>query len=292
MKQAVDKAPLRKRLKVFFIDHNLLHYASSLSFHTLLALIPIMILSFFIFSQLPEFETTLENVKAFIFSSIMPVRQEMISGYIDTFMQNTEQLGYIGIAFVLYVSLMFFDDFEYVINKIFRIHPRGFWHSISIYLFFTIMMPLGLGISLFLSIQANILLHSYQYTSDINLLALTSYLIAWFLFLILYLMAPNTKVKFRNAFIASFAASAVWFSSKSLFFYYVTYNKTYTSIYGSFSTIMFFAIWIYLSWMIFLYGVKLTYLLNNQKKTKKDRREKEQKAVMKYSQERREYIQR
>ncbi len=292
MRQAVNKAPLSKKLKAFFIDHNLLHYASSLSFHTILALIPIMILSFFVFSQLPVFDSSIANVKAFIFSSIMPVRHEMISEYIDKFMQNTEQLGYIGIVFVLYVSLMFFDDFEYVVNKIFKIHPRGFWHSISIYLFFTLMMPLGLGVSLFLSIQANILLHSYHYTSSINFLALSSYLIAWFLFLILYLIAPNTKVKFRNAFIASFTASLVWFSSKSLFFYYVTYNKTYTSIYGSFSTIMFFAIWIYLSWMIFLYGVKLTYLLNNQKKTKKERREKEQKAVMKYSQERREYIQR
>jgi len=135
-------------------------------------------------------------------------------------------------------------------------------------------------------------LHSYHYTSGVNFLAISSYIIAWFLFSILYLIAPNTKVKFKNAFIASFAASLVWFISKSLFFYYVTYNKTYTSIYGSFSTIMFFAIWIYLSWMIFLYGVKLTYLLNNQKKTKQERREKEQKAVMKYSQNRREYIQR
>jgi len=290
--KTADKATLGKKLKAFFIDHNLLHYASSLSFHTILALIPIMILSFFIFTQLPAFDATLTNVKAFIFSSIMPVRHEMISGYIDTFMENTEQLGFIGVAFVLYVSIMFFDDFEYVVNKIFNIPPRDFWHSISIYLFFTIMMPLGLGISIFLSIQANLLLHSYHYTSGINFLALSSYLLAWFLFLVLYLIAPNTKIKFRHAFLASFAASFVWFSSKSLFFYYVTYNKTYTSIYGSFSTIMFFAIWIYFSWILFLFGVKLTYLLSNQKKTKKDRREKKQKAFMKYSQDRREYIQR
>ncbi len=292
MKARIDKAPLSKKLKAFFIDHNLLHYASSLSFHTILALIPIMILSFFIFSQLPQFETTMDSVRSFIFSSIMPVRHDMIIEYIDKFMQNTEQLGLLGIGFVLYVSIMFFDDFEYVVNKIFKIQPRRFWHSIALYLFFTLMMPLGLGISLFLSIQANILLQSYHYTASINFLALSSYLIAWFLFLILYLMAPNITIKFKNALIASFAASLVWFLSKTLFFYYVTYNKTYSSIYGSFSTIMFFAIWIYLSWMIFLYGVKFTYLLHNQKKTKQDRREKEQKAVMKYSQKRREYIQR
>jgi membrane protein len=285
-------APLSKKLKSFFLDHNLLHYASSLSFHTILSLIPIMIISLFIFTQLPIFEETLIEVKNFIFSAIMPVNHEVISGYIDTFMQNTEKLGILGALFVLYVSVMFFDDFEYVVNKIFKVPPRKFWHSISIYLLFTIMIPLGLGLSLFLSIKANLLLHSYSYTDDINFLALSSYLIAWFLFFMLYIVSPNIKVRFRSAFLASFAASTIWFASKSLFFYYVTYNKTYTSIYGSFSTIMFFALWIYLSWILFLYGVKLCYILNNQIIVKKDRREKEQKAVLKYRQQRREYIER
>jgi len=287
---SVDKVSWKKTLKAYFIDHNLLHYASSLSFHTILALIPILLISFFIFTKLPFFDATLENVKAYIFSSIMPIRHEMISGYIDTFMENTEQLGLIGAAFVLYVSVMFFDDFEYVVNKIFKKEPRRFFHSIMIYLFITIMMPLGLGLSLFFSIKANILLHSYAYTSSINFLTLSSYFIAWLLFFMLYYVSANTKVYLKSAFISSFAASLVWFASKSLFFYYVTYNKTYTNIYGSFSTIMFFFIWIYFSWIVFLYGVKLCYLLNNKKKTKKDRREREQKAFLKNSQDRAPYI--
>jgi membrane protein len=286
------RTPLGKKLKAFFFDHSLLHYASSLSFHTILALIPIMIISLFIFTQLPIFANTLAQVKGYILSSIMPVNHEVISSYIDTFMQNTEKMGYLGVAFVLYVSVMFFDDFEYVVNKIYKVEPRRFWHSIAIYLLFTIMIPLGLGASLYLSIKANLLLHSFEYTDDINLLALSSYLIAWFLFFTLYIISVNTKVRFQSALTASFAASLVWFASKSLFFYYVTYNKTYTSIYGSFSTLMFFAIWIYLSWMIFLFGVKLSYYLDYENKERKDRREKEQKAVMKYSQKRREYIQR
>jgi len=49
-----------------------------------------------------------------------------------------------------------------------------------------------------------------------------------------------------------------------IFVYYVTFNKTYTTLYGSFSTIMFFLIWIYLSWIIFLYGVKFCYYLNRR----------------------------
>ncbi len=287
-----NSTSLRKKVTAFFLDHNLLHYASSLSFHTILALIPVMIISLFIFSQLPMFDDTLNQVKEYILSSIMPVKHELISGYIDTFMQNTEKLGLLGIVFVLYVSIMFFDDFEYVVNKIYHVPPRGFWHSILIYLLFTIMIPLGLGASLYLSIKANILLQSYHYTNDLNILALSSYLIAWFLFFTLYYISVNTKVRVKSALIASFVASLVWFVSKTLFFYYVTYNKTYSSIYGSFSTVMFFAIWIYLSWILFLFGVKLSYYLDYENKEKKDRRKDKQEATLKYSQKRREYIER
>ena len=238
-----------------------MHYASSLSFHTILALIPILLISFFIFSKLPIFDESIESVKSFIFSSLMPVHAQKFSSYIDTFISNTKDLGLLGVVFVLYVSVMFFDDYEYVINKIFHKRPRKFLHSISIYLTISILVPLGLSLSLYLSLKANILLHSYSYTKDINVLALSSYLISWLIFFILYLISANTKVHFRSAFLASFFASLAWSVSKWLFFYYVTFNKTYTSIYGSFSTMMFFVIWIYLSWIIFLYGVKLCYML-------------------------------
>ncbi len=167
---------------------------------------------------------------------------------------------------------MFFDDFEYVVNRIFHVPPRRFWHSISIYLTMTLLIPVGLALSFYLSIKANLLLHSYHYTKGINILALTSYLIIWGLYFLVYYIAINTKVRVRSALISSFAASLVWFASKMLFVYYITYNKTYATIYGSFSIIMFFFIWIYLSWIIFLYGIKLCYYLNryqNQREAQK-----------------------
>jgi membrane protein len=241
-----------------------MHYASSLSFHTILALIPILLISFFIYSKLPIFDESIESIKSFIFSSIMPIHAQKISSYLDTFMANTKDLGLLGIAFVLYVSVMFFDDYEYVVNKIFHQAPRKFLHSISIYLVISVLVPLGLGVSLYLSLKANLLLHSYTYTKDINILAISSYIISWMIFFILYMISANTKVHFKSAILASFFASLTWSFSKWLFFYYVTYNKTYTTIYGSFSTIMFFFIWIYLSWIIFLYGTKLCYLLEKK----------------------------
>lgn len=255
-------------LKSYFIDHNLLHYASSLSFHTMLALIPILLLSLYIFTELPIFSDYYVMLKKFIFNSLLPIHHESVSNYIDTFMSNTSSLGLIGVIFVLYVSIMFFDDFEYVINKIFKKEPRKFLHSIFIYFVLTLIVPIGLIISIFLSIQANLFFKDYGYTKWIDMLSISSFLLVWVLFLITYYISPNAKVYVKSAFLSSLIASAIWYGSKTLFVYYVTINKTYTTIYGSFSTVMFFFVWIYLSWIIFLFGVKLCYYLNEHQKAK------------------------
>jgi membrane protein len=194
------------------------------------------------------------------------VHHQSVSENIDKFMSNTSSLGFIGVIFVLYVSVMFFDDFEYVVNKIFDKKPRKFFHSVSIFLTMTIIIPIGLVISIFLSLQAELFMADYGFTKWIDIVSITSYLILWIIFTLVYLIAPNTKVYFKSAALSGFVASLIWYSSKILFIYYVAYNKTYATIYGSFSTIMFFFIWIYLSWIIFLFGAKLCYYLNRSRK--------------------------
>lgn len=255
---------VRYLLKSYLIDHNLLHYASSLSFHTILALIPILLISLYLFVHLDIFSPWLEHIRNFIFDIIIPVHKETIAANIDTFMQNAYKMGLLGFVFVVYVSVMFFDDFEYVINKIYGVPPRRFWHSISIYLTMVIVMPMGIALSFYLTIKAGLLLKSVPYMHWFNIFSVSSYLITWLLFFILYKIAPNIRVHKRSAFASAFVASLVWYLSKVIFVYYVTFNKTYTTLYGSFSTIMFFLIWIYLSWIIFLYGVKFCYYLNRR----------------------------
>ncbi len=267
-----------KRFKVskeqiisFFKDHDLLHYASSLSFHTILALIPVLLISLTIFTHLPSFEKYYDKIKNFIFSALIPSHQDMIANYIDKFMQNTLSMGIIGFIFVIYVSIMFFDDYEYVVSKIFHTKPRGFWHSISVYWTLVTMAPLALGISFYISSYVQKMLNSSQYTSWIDFLSFFPFLIIWFLFFVAYLISANVEIKIKNALISSLIFSSIWYLSKNLFIYYVFYNKTYLTIYGSFSAIMFFLIWIYLSWIIFLYGLKLCYILNQKNSKNKNK---------------------
>ena len=251
----MKKKDLLKKAKDFFIDHSLLHYSASLSFHTLLSMIPILLISFYIFTQFHIFDRYMNRVKEFIFSFIIPTNQKLMAHNIEQFMTNTSHLGIIGVVFVIYVSVMFFDDFEYVVNKIFKVKPRSFFHSIALYLTISLVVPVILSISIYLSVKAKLLL-SFNFD-------FISYFMIWGLFFLLYKVSANVKVSLKASLISSLLASTVWSISKYLFVLYITYNKTYSTIYGSFSVFMFFLIWLYISWIIFLYGVKFCYILNN-----------------------------
>lgn len=254
-----------KRLREWFwriYDEEITMYAASLSFHTIFSIIPLLLVSFSIFIRLPSFQESYEKIKQFIFSNLIPAQHETISTYMDTFLHNSSKLGVIGFVFVLFASIMFFINYEYIVNKIFHTKPRGFWSSISLYWTLMTLAPIGLALSFYLSSKLQHLLNSSDYTSWIDFLTIFPYLIIWIIFLITYKISSTAQIDMKAAMIASFVASSLWDISKNLFVYYVVHNKTYATIYGSFSAILFFFLWIYISWIIYLYGLKLCYIIN------------------------------
>ncbi len=253
-----------KKFLLEFKDDNLLHYAASLSFHTILAFIPILLVSFSVFTKMKSFETYYDMIKSFLFTSILPSHQEVVNKYIEQFINNTAGMGAMGAIVVLYVSIMFFIDYENVVSKIFNSPRRSFWESLSTYWTMMTLTPVALGVSIYLSNEIQNFLNTYSYTSWINILSIFPFLVIWVLFFILYQISAKIKIEPKFAMITSFVTSLAWYISKILFVYYVMYNKTYLSIYGSFSIVIFFFLWIYLSWIIFIYGLKLCAILHKK----------------------------
>ncbi len=250
-------------------DKDLMHFSASLSFHTLLSIIPVLLISFSIFTQLPSFNEYYAKIKNFVFSSLLPTHQETISTYVEQFLSNSLSLGFMGFGAIIFTSIMFFSDYEYIINKITCAKSRGFWRNVSSYWTLITLAPLGLGASFFLSNKVQNILDSNYLTDWINLLAILPYIIIWAIFCVTYTISINKKIDIKNILIASFLASLAWDISKIGFVAYAVYNKTYLSIYGSFSVLLFFFVWIYLSWIIFLYGVRICKILDDLDKSKK-----------------------
>ena len=245
-------------------DDRLGYYASSLSWSTIFAIIPLLVIFLYVFTTLPLFQEVYDKVEQIIFTNLMPTQSEEIMHYLNTFIANSDKLGLVGVFYVTFAAIMFFKNYDYIVNDIFELPVRGVVKSVKTYLILIVVLPTVIGASFYLSSFIQHYLDQNSLTSMIHLYALIPYFIVWIAFYVAYQLSANTRIKKRAAVVSSFIASLIWYLGKSGFVFYVLHNKTYTSIYGSISTVLFFLLWIYISWAIFLHGLRFCYLLNKE----------------------------
>ena len=264
-----------KRFVLAFVDKELTLFAASLSFYTIFTIIPLLLIVLTLITSMPSFADNYEKIKGFIFSNLMPVQSELIMSNIDGFVANSAKMGAFGLAMILVASLLFFKNFEYIANKIFHAKPRSLWESITTYWTMLTLTPIGLGISFYITGYIATLMASNELTSGLNILPLVPYLIIWGLFFLIFQIAPNAKINPKASAISSLIISVIFSASKNAFIYYVFLNKSYTTMYGSFAIVMFLFLWIYVSWIIFIYGLKLCYIIDSIYKKREALKEKQ-----------------
>lgn len=243
-------------------DKELLIYSAALSFYTILSLIPILFVCFSIFTQIPSFKDYYERIKMLVFNFLIPAQQDLVSKYLDTFLQNSVNLGIVGLVAMAFTTLAFFSSYDFVVNRITKNEPKTLWQSISSHWTLVTLTPLGLGLSFYISSYIQKTLDDFQL--GFNFFEILPFVIIWGLFFVSF-SSSAARANLKNLSTTSFVAAGVWYISKNLFVYYVVYNKTYASVYGSFSTILFFFVWLYISWVIYLYGLKFTHILSEIK---------------------------
>ena len=104
------KAVLR-HIRLFFLmlfDREITVYASSLSFYTIFTVVPLLIISLSLIANIPVFNEQYAKIQIFIFENMMPVQTAAIAGYLESFFQNSVQLGVIGFTTMIVSSLLFF----------------------------------------------------------------------------------------------------------------------------------------------------------------------------------------
>ncbi len=245
----IPKHPLKivfDAIKSFF-DDDTTYYAASLSFFTIFAFLPILALIISVISNLDLFTPYLNQFMSYIVENINPTHSEIIANSINLFLSNTNQLGYLGIGYMLFIFTMFFNDYEYIISKIHHVEKRPIYISFFLYLIVLLVLPILFAVFIYLL---------KLYENDISSIIL-SYLAGWIFFIILFRVSVYKKASIKSLLQSSLATMAILTITKNLFVYYIMYNKTYTTIYGSFSTLLFLFVWIYVSWIIYLYGIKL-----------------------------------
>ena len=243
-----------------FFNDDTTYYAASLSFFTIFSILPIIALLIAIISSFQEFDNYLNIFTDFIFNIINPTHSTDIVHALKDYISNSSKLGWLGIIYMLFVFIMFFKDYEYIVNKIHKSKRKSIHFSFIFYSLYLVMLPI-------IFTTFNIIMAFY----DNNILnTIFSYLFAWLIFYSLFKYSVNRNIDDKAALISSAVTLIVLSVTKNLFVYYVVYNKTYSTIYGSLATLLFTFFWIYISWIIYLYGIKMCHKLNIQAISKKN----------------------
>ncbi|ETD71686.1 ribonuclease BN [Pelistega indica] len=238
---------------------NLTQVASSLTFTTVLAIVPLLAVILSLFTAFPIFKELQVELDHFLTTSLMPeAMSHNIMQYLNTFVEKARNMTAVGAIGLLITSILLMKTIDEVLNRIWRVKKQRplstrvliYWAILSIGPFmlaasiwassFITRAQLGIGVDLSF-IQ--------------NLFAtLFPMLLSFVSFSLLYYVVPNRTVYLRDAMIGGIIAAVLFELLKMGFAYYIAKFPSYTVIYGAFASIPLFLMWIYISWLIVLFG--------------------------------------
>ncbi|MGH8728587.1 MAG: YihY family inner membrane protein [Burkholderiales bacterium] len=249
----------------FYFDR-CLKTAGSLTFTTLLALVPLITIVFTVMAAFPTFADFSTPVKVFLLENLVPeAAGRIITVYMQQFSDNAARLTALGIAGLAVTSVMLMMTIDSEFNEIWRVsRPRPLRHQILMYWAVLTIGPLLIGASL--SITSTLVTLSLGYfggleSAGVVMLKWTSTLLTCFAFAWLYWVVPNRHVRLVHALIGGIVAGLAFEGMKRGFALYVSQFPTYQLIYGTFASFPIFLLWIYLSWLIVLAGAVIAACL-------------------------------
>lgn len=242
--------------------------AASLTFTTLLSLVPMLAIALTVFSAFPVFDDFATQIKIYLLNNMMPDKAgAIISRYMEQFAESASQLTAVGIAFLAITAMSMMLTIDKAFNVIWRVsQPRPLLKRLVIYWAVLTLAPLLIGASL--SLTSWLVGLSMGYAKNIPIfgvgaLKILPTLFTTLAFTLLFRLVPNRYVPLAHAFIGAVVAAVLFEAMNRVFGLYVTHFPSYKLVYGAFASVPIFLLWIYLSWLIILFGAEIAASLSH-----------------------------
>jgi membrane protein len=259
--------------------------AAALSYHTIFGIVPLAIVILLIFQSFPAYSDVGEKVKSLVYEGLNLTtieyattareggeKTEMLTEYLDGIVGrffagvNKQSITLISVVIVIWAALALLSTIERAFNNIWRVgRGRNFLQRMINYWALLTLGPLLLGVGVYISAQYSAVGQIRETILSNVAPALLSYLISTAAFFFLYFVLPNTKVQARSAIWGAAVAALVWSFAKYGFGQYVTEFIPYSKVYGVVGLIPLGVLWIYITWLIVLFGLQLTFTTQHLK---------------------------
>lgn len=254
----------RRRLN----EERISEVAASLTFTTVLALVPVLTIAFAIFTTFPLFTTFRDSLDAYFVQILMPKGiSNTILDYLSQFAAKASRLSAVGAVFLIVTAIMMFGTVDRTLNQLWRVtEPRPFLQRMVIYWAVMTMGPLLLGASLSFASELSPLMGLLGRDAQLlrtTLMVLVSIAFSTLAFSLLYLTVPNRFVDWRDAVIGGLVAAIAFEITRRLFTFFIVQgpSSSYKVVYGALAAVPIFLIWVYLFWLITLVGAVIAAAL-------------------------------
>ena len=264
-------------LQVFYFSRYFLHHfymlrgmqaASSLAYTTLLSIVPFITVMLGLFGKISVLQDVSGSIQDFIFSSFVPQFGWTIQGYIAEFSAKASQLTISGSMVLVVIAIMLMATIDNAFNRIWFVrNKRNPIARLLVYWAVLTMGPLLIGVGLAstsyllsLPVVAGV---DTSFHLKARILSYLPFLTTSVAFTLLYILVPNCFVPKRHALAGGIICAVLFEFAKYGFGIYVRAMPGYENIYGAISVIPLFLIWIYVSWMIVLFGAHITFCLSS-----------------------------
>lgn len=231
--------------------------AASLTFNSLLAMVPFFIVSFSIISEFPIFPRLVENLQHTLLQVLTPDVGLEVKSYLQNIISKGKSLPVLSLVILFFTVVMMLYTIDDRLNRMWQVeYRRRTWFSLLIYFIVLLSGPILLGASLALTTYLFSQSILEAGTSGLNWLSSIPWLFTFIAFTLIYRWVPNTFVEWRYAISGGVVAMLLFELAKWGFALYIQWVPTYNLLYGALAAIPLSLVWIYLSWFVVLVGAE------------------------------------
>lgn len=240
--------------------------AGSLSYTTLLSLVPLLTVALAIASAFPVFDDAVQALREFVIRNFLPEARgfHSVVAMLDAFSKNVGKLTAMGVIGFMLSGVLLMMTIDNALNRIFRVQRgRSILQRMFVYWAVLTLGPVLIGVSLsgtYFAVSASLGKLDLGLTAD-TVVRVLPFLFTCATLALLYAIVPFRQVRLRHAVTGAILAGIAFEFAKRGFALYLGRVPTYRLIYGAFATIPIFLVWLYVSWVVVLAGAVFTAML-------------------------------
>lgn len=245
---------------------SLLARASAMAYLTLGSLVPSLAA---VFAVVSIFEPMADpnaqwfaQFREFVLTNLAPEAGAQIVTYLHRFLANLDiaTIGVSGFLSLVAVLVILLRSIEYTLNEVWMVtDTRSFFKRVLLFWTFLILGTVTVTISL--SALKRLGLFNVSAIAKVPVWAMQSLsAVATFIFFsTLYKIGPNCRVPLKAALVGGLTATLLLRLASFLFAIYVSNSSIYKSIYGALAAVPLFLLWLYIGWLVFLFGAIIAW---------------------------------